>query len=336
MVREVDDGRAVGGRLVFDAADIPFGPPIGHRAVQIPGIALFAVGADPLESHADPILLLQGRTLPDKAVETHGTAMALDGNSVPQFVWHQFVPLAIDGKRGMVDPVPVAADDAAHEPLRALFKRCDVSVPHDDISQLAVPVRDLNADDPRAIIAHGHPCARTVRQGVKASFALRSKAPRNPTKPQRGGRHCMNIIRLPTTAATNANVSRSPYDFMIMIYSVSTPGFGLESTGLPSRKEGSPVFLLYKIIQNIRFRATVFNQSLQKSEYKKACLLFHNVFRHRPDASSGRTPAGASAGGKIFYRADVCIFGSEGLFLMKGPQVPAIRQRKRITQKISR
>ena len=91
----------------------------------------------------------------------------------------------------------------------------------------------------------------------------------------------MNIIRLPTTAATNANVSRSPYDFMIMIYSVSTPGFGLESTGLPSRKEGSPVFLLYKIIQNIRFRATVFNQSLQKSEYKKASLLSHNVFRHR-------------------------------------------------------
>ena len=66
-----------------------------------------------------------------------------------------------------------------------------------------------------------------------------------------------------------------------MIYSVSTPGFGLESTGLPSRKEGSPFFLLYKIIQNIRFRATVFNQSLQKSEYKKARLLSHNVFRHR-------------------------------------------------------
>ena len=35
--------------------------------------------------------------------------------------------------------------------------------------------------------------------------------------------------------------------------------------------------LLCKIIQNIRFRAPIFNQSLQESEHKKACILSHNV-----------------------------------------------------------
>ena len=177
MVREVDDSRAVGGRLIFDAADILFGPPIGHRAIQISGITLFTIGADTLESHADPILLLQGRTLPNKAVKALGTAMTLDGDFVPQFIGHQFVFLTIDGKRGMVDPVSIAADDTTHKPLRALFKRCNVPVPHDNISQHTVPVRNLNADDPRTIIAHGHPCARTVRQGIKRRLLSGRKCP---------------------------------------------------------------------------------------------------------------------------------------------------------------
>jgi len=74
--------------------------------------------------------------------------------------------------------------------------------------------------------------------------------------------------------------------------------------------------LLCKIIQNIRFRAPIFNQSLQESEHKKAYLLSHNAFQHRPVTSSERTSADASVGGKIFYRMFVCIFWPGGSLLL--------------------
>lgn len=77
--------------------------------------------------------------------------------------------------------------------------------------------------------------------------------------------------------------------------------------------------LLCKIIQNIRFRAPIFNQSLQESEHKKACILSHNVFSHQSVSSSKRASTGASGGGKIFSQAFACIFGPKELLIIKEP-----------------
>ena len=77
--------------------------------------------------------------------------------------------------------------------------------------------------------------------------------------------------------------------------------------------------LLCKIIQNIRFRAPIFNQSLQESEHKKACILSHNVFSHQSVSSSKRASTGAFGGGKIFSQAFACIFGPKELLIIKDP-----------------
>jgi hypothetical protein len=109
VVREVHDGGGVAARLEVDAQRVVRAEPIGDHHVEVPRIALVAVGAPVREAHAHAVALAELVGPPDHPVEPHGPAVQV----VRGLVRGEHDLAAVEGEAPPRDAVRAAADGAA-------------------------------------------------------------------------------------------------------------------------------------------------------------------------------------------------------------------------------
>ena len=166
VVGEVHGRGRIRGGDIAHAQGVAAHGGVGHRHVEVAGVALFTGGAAVAQFQGGAVRRDQGLGLPQHLVEADVATVEVAGHAVGLVVGGQGGGDAIDGEAALGDAVAVAADEAA-EVGRARAVGLQVVEAEDHVPGLARAVGNLQGHDRATVVADAHRHARVRAQGVE-------------------------------------------------------------------------------------------------------------------------------------------------------------------------
>lgn len=147
MLRQVDDGGFVGGRLVVDHQRVRVGQCVGDRRPQRARIALLAVGTHVRKAHAGLVPVRERLGFPEHLVEPFQSTVQVVG----PIVGRQLVGLAVEHEASAADTVGIATDHRADVGMGLQIGRKTVKAQH-HIAPVPLAIGHPNGADDRPVI----------------------------------------------------------------------------------------------------------------------------------------------------------------------------------------
>ena len=113
VIGQVNHGRLVRYRIIFEPDHIIVSQPIGHICIHIAGKSLFPIRTETVEPHSHTSRLHDSLTFPDELVETLPATVSLDRFSPEFLIGIHLIPDSVQSEGGMVDTVSETADHRA-------------------------------------------------------------------------------------------------------------------------------------------------------------------------------------------------------------------------------